>query len=255
MNLDTAEAEMLRLSKLIDKGTSEMVAQVQRNAEAERNYRHGRAEAWALSSGEGMLEGERARVAVDPVASSLADAAPEDRARGLVGRPEAHAWAPLRVPDAVRAGGAHGIGRLQARLDHPRTPAPVGCGHRRKDVSREASRARKRADTHFSKVVRALGLCQNCGRTGDASDFQCAHILRRRYSRTRVVQDNAWCLCPPCHYRVDTDPSAFMFLVERTIGVDRYKELYELAHDDTAPKVDWPAEADFWREMAKRVAA
>ena len=52
MNLDTAEAEMLRLSKLIDKGTTEMIAQVKKNAEAERDYRQSRAEAWALTSGE-----------------------------------------------------------------------------------------------------------------------------------------------------------------------------------------------------------
>lgn len=52
MNLSEAEAEMRRLSDLIDKGTSEMVAQVRKNAEAERDYRKGRAEAWALSSGE-----------------------------------------------------------------------------------------------------------------------------------------------------------------------------------------------------------
>lgn len=122
-------------------------------------------------------------------------------------------------------------------------------------MSREKIKARNRADFYFSKVIRSLGRCQRCERPMDPSELQAAHVIRRRYSRTRCVEGGAWALCGPCHATVDGDPQEFMFLVERTIGVDAYKRLYHQAHDNVSPLPDWPAEADFWRDLWKAVNA
>jgi hypothetical protein len=115
--------------------------------------------------------------------------------------------------------------------------------------------ARKRADRHFSHVVRALGMCQRCGKDFDLADLDCAHIVVRRYARTRCLQDNAWSLCKPCHRAVDDNPVEFVFLLQRTIGVDRFKELHALAHDKATPLPDWEHEAQFWLEMKNRVVS
>lgn len=59
MNLADTAAEMTRLSSLIDRGIGELRAQVQKLAESERDYRKARAEAWAITAGEGLLAKER----------------------------------------------------------------------------------------------------------------------------------------------------------------------------------------------------
>jgi len=99
---------------------------------------------------------------------------------------------------------------------------------------------RGRADMLFSRIVRSRGECQRCGRP--ATDT--AHIVRRTYSATRCVEDNAWALCRSCHRLTEEWPHEFMFLVERTIGVDRYKELYEKAQAGIpcSSKLFWHAE-------------
>lgn len=122
-------------------------------------------------------------------------------------------------------------------------------------MSREQTLAKKGADRYFSQFIRSRGSCQRCGQRFDPSELQCAHIIRRRYSRTRCEQDNAWALDAKCHLRVDTDPAAFMELVDSTIGRERYEELYALAHDTTAPLPHWPDVRDQWRELLKAVRA
>lgn len=89
------------------------------------------------------------------------------------------------------------------------------------------------ADILFSKVIRARGKCERCGGPGP---YECAHIVRRRFLRTRWEYDNAWCLCRECHRRVDEDAMAFGELVNDTIGEARFSELYALAHDTRSPK-------------------
>ena len=79
------------------------------------------------------------------------------------------------------------------------------------------------------------GFCQKCGGIGP---WECAHIIRRRYLRTRWEKDNAWCLCHYCHRRVDSSDREFSELVELTIGWDRYDELHALAHAVDTPKPD-----------------
>lgn len=88
-------------------------------------------------------------------------------------------------------------------------------------------------DILFSKLVRARGKCERCGGPGP---FECAHIVRRRFLRTRWVPDNAWCLCRECHRRVDENAVSFQSLVVLTIGEQRFQELFDLAHDTRSPK-------------------
>lgn len=89
------------------------------------------------------------------------------------------------------------------------------------------------ADILFSKIVRARGKCERCGGPGP---HECAHIVRRRFLRTRWEYDNAWCLCRPCHRTVDEDEMAFAELARNTVGVQRCYELRRMAHDTSTPK-------------------
>ena len=90
-------------------------------------------------------------------------------------------------------------------------------------------------DILFSKVVRMRGFCQKCGGIGP---FECAHIIRRRFLRTRWLDDNAWCLCHYCHRSVDSDAHEFNILVELTIGWPKYDELRLMAHNMETPRPD-----------------
>lgn len=101
-----------------------------------------------------------------------------------------------------------------------------------------------KADMLFSRLVRSRGACERCGKQGTDT----AHIVRRRYSATRCVEDNAWCLCRPCHVKVDGWPHEFMWLVERTIGVPRYQELVRQANDGPAL-----SSRLFWRGEVERL--
>ncbi len=112
-------------------------------------------------------------------------------------------------------------------------------------VSRRKGDAGK-ADLLFSRIVRSRGFCERCGMT--AGPFDTAHVVRRRYSATRCIEDNAWCLCRTCHQTVDGWPNEFMWLVERTIGVDRYKALCDLAQ--AGPSM---SSRLFWRDTADRL--
>ena len=103
-----------------------------------------------------------------------------------------------------------------------------------------------KADMLFSRLVRSRGDCERCGRPGTDT----AHIVRRRYSATRCVEDNAWCLCRSCHQLTDQWPHEFMWLVERTIGVDRYHELYRLANAGLTQ-----SSRLFWRGEVQRLIA
>lgn len=106
---------------------------------------------------------------------------------------------------------------------------------------------RGRADMLFSRIIRSRELCQRCGRQGTDT----AHIIGRRYSATRCLENNAWCLCRACHQVTAEFPHEFMWLVERTIGVDRYMFLYKVAQGGIPgnSKLFWRAEVE--RLMAR----
>lgn len=101
-----------------------------------------------------------------------------------------------------------------------------------------------KADLLYSRLVRSRRICERCGRTD--GPFDTAHIVKRRFSATRCVEENSWCLCRTCHQLTEQWPHEFMWLVERTIGVERYKELHALAQAGTKTnaRLFWAAEVE-----------
>ena len=110
--------------------------------------------------------------------------------------------------------------------------------------------ARTTCDLYFSKVVRLRGVCERCGAP---PPHEAAHIIRRRFVGDpdgiglRWNEDNAWCLCIPCHRTVDEDAVMFAELVERTIGLTKYLELQAVKNGKHRP---W-READWIRERSR----
>jgi hypothetical protein len=98
------------------------------------------------------------------------------------------------------------------------------------------------ADILFSRIVRSRAVCERCGL--QATDT--AHIVGRRYSATRCVEDNAWALCRQCHNVTGQWPHKFMALVAATIGEARYHELYRQASAGLpcSSHVFWAGEVD-----------
>lgn len=90
-----------------------------------------------------------------------------------------------------------------------------------------------------SKIVRSRGVCQRCGET-DYSKLECAHIISRTYSATRTDENNAWCLCHRCHFRLTKWPREHSHFITETIGSERYEALRRKA--ETVTKMDWTAE-------------
>lgn len=89
---------------------------------------------------------------------------------------------------------------------------------------------RGRCDVLFSRIVRSRGACERCGAPGTDT----AHIVGRRYSATRCLEDNAWCLCRRCHQLTGEWPLQFIALVTKTIGNRRYWELRQRAEGGIA---------------------
>jgi len=105
-----------------------------------------------------------------------------------------------------------------------------------------------KSDLLFSRIVRSRGRCERCGDT--EGPFDTAHIVRRRYSATRCIEDNAWCACRSCHRTVDNWEGEYMRLVDQTIGRDRYDELCQLAQQGTQM-----SSVLFWRGERERLEA
>lgn len=111
-------------------------------------------------------------------------------------------------------------------------------------------RAKDRATKLHSELVRARGACECCGRT---ENLQAAHIISRRYARTRTRLDNAFCLCAKCHMHFTEWPVSFGRFVTSQIGRAKYDELREYALSGT--KVDWVAELGRLQAIAHESAA
>lgn len=94
--------------------------------------------------------------------------------------------------------------------------------------------AKKRADVLFSKIVRAAGACRKCGST---TNLQTAHVISRRYSNTRCVLSNAFCLDAKCHMFFTDHPVEWANFVLQEIGQSEYERLYALSQ--STAKVDW----------------
>jgi hypothetical protein len=108
------------------------------------------------------------------------------------------------------------------------------------------SNLRRNCDDRMRKYIHARGQCERCGTT--TGPFECAHIIRRRYSWTRTDERNAWCLCEWCHDIVDMHLTQFNALIEKTIGWEMYAAL-EL-RSKKREKFDWAEELERWKAMS-----
>lgn len=110
--------------------------------------------------------------------------------------------------------------------------------------TRKASAVKAECTRLHSQIVRSRGRCENCGDGWRAtgSKLECAHIISRRFSNTRTLVENAFCLCSRCHMRFTEWPLEFAAFVLERIGQDRYDYLHRVAHEQR--KMDWHAELD-----------
>jgi len=106
--------------------------------------------------------------------------------------------------------------------------------------------AKGRATKLHAQIIRNLGYCESCG---SGHNLQCAHIISRKYSQTRTSLNNAFCLCASCHARYTDHPVEFGKFVTDMMGEEKYNELRQLSN--LTDKVDWEAEADRLKEIAK----
>lgn len=104
---------------------------------------------------------------------------------------------------------------------------------------------RGRCDLLFSRIVRSRGACARCGAPGTDT----AHIVGRRYSATRCLESNAWCLCRRCHQTTGQHAGLFMELVDKTIGRESYWWLYEQAQRGIVGQTPLM----FWRANLQRL--
>jgi hypothetical protein len=97
-----------------------------------------------------------------------------------------------------------------------------------------------KADTLIRRIVHSRGACEYCGAPGTDA----AHIVKRRFSATRCLEENLWFLCRSCHIETEQWPLRFLHLVDETIGRARYDELVQTANAGLSvpSKVFWPAE-------------
>lgn len=97
--------------------------------------------------------------------------------------------------------------------------------------------AKGKATRLHAQIIRSRGECEACGST---NALQCAHIISRKYARTRTMLENAFCLCASCHMRFTDNPVEFGTFTLDKIGDEIYVML--LAERNRIDKVDWEEE-------------
>lgn len=102
-----------------------------------------------------------------------------------------------------------------------------------------------KADMLFSRIIRSRGRCEYPGCTSDGP-YDTAHLIGRRYSATRCMEDNAACMCRTHHALIDNWWSEKAQVVDLLIGRDRYDELRRIAEDGipTTSALFWSGEVD-----------
>ena len=101
--------------------------------------------------------------------------------------------------------------------------------------------AKATADAFFSKIIRSHGVCEAKDYLFDCSlRLECAHWFSRRYSWTRTVQSNAFCLCGIHHAWFTGHPVEFTIWAIGQRGRDTYDEL--LIRSRRTDRFDWDAE-------------
>lgn len=108
---------------------------------------------------------------------------------------------------------------------------------------------KQKCDLLWRRLVTKDGQCERCLKVGPV---EAAHIIRRRRSGVRCVEDNGWALDRFCHEIVDENPAELVALVEKTIGRDRYHELFQTAEEHTR---NGASAAAWWRAERERLEA
>lgn len=100
-----------------------------------------------------------------------------------------------------------------------------------------------KADRLFSQIIRSQGKCENC-EAREYSKLQTAHILSRRYAKTRCDTRNAFCLCASCHFYFTANPYEFARFIDESWARYHYEDIKAKAFD-TLSKVDWLERIEF----------
>lgn len=127
-------------------------------------------------------------------------------------------------------------------MSHDVTPLPKAGKKRRQKT--DARKLKDQADRLCGLLVRSRGRCERCGAV---QNLQWAHIIRRNYAATRTNPEAAWCLCASCHWLTEKEADEFMALVERTIGLDKFRDLKATA------KAGVKTSAAFWQGEVNRL--
>lgn len=96
---------------------------------------------------------------------------------------------------------------------------------------------KRKCDVLLGEIVRARGECQNCHRSPPAVQLQTAHILSRRFIRTRYEPTNVFALCAGCHHAMTDDPVRFARFALAHIGTAVYEGLVVLSQ--RTDRFDW----------------
>jgi len=103
----------------------------------------------------------------------------------------------------------------------------------RKKPSKRATA--KQCDAVFGRIVRAPGICMNCGST---EVIQCAHGFSRSYRATRWDRRNGFNLCRKCHMHYTHRPLEWDAWLRRLWGDRLYDEMRALALTHLCPDLD-----------------
>jgi hypothetical protein len=111
----------------------------------------------------------------------------------------------------------------------------------------------KKADEIFSKVIRTVGYCENCGKTKDQAQMQCAHIIGRIVFPTRVDLRNAFCLCAGCHRYYTEHPREFSRFITNTWAQEYYEHVFKKSR--SGEKNNWEERIEFLKDIYKQIEA
>lgn len=111
----------------------------------------------------------------------------------------------------------------------------------------------RKAKILFSKLIRLLAICENCGDT-DKDKHQCAHIITRKINITHTDLRNAFCLCASCHAYFTQDPVAFGRFVDRTWAKQFYDEIQQRSRlTQKGTDAFWQERIDFLQDIYDRI--
>lgn len=107
----------------------------------------------------------------------------------------------------------------------------------------------KRIVTFRASRLTGEPMCERC-RIKPGTDW--AHNIPRRWSGVRCSVDNTWLLDRGCHTEVDKWPDEKLELTRRTIGMERYSALRQMAQDHTTRPI---TAYRFWMDEVARLRA